>query len=308
MRLAVPGPGGHLPSRPMAGWLMVYALIGAGGELQLVRDRDDQVMEAASELGRIDWSEYLRKGEWNDTHDENVIVGKGTSLEFHDAQTSLAQQHRKVGFFTSGHLYDRADPASWQLYTSHKPNAAELARADHFWNLAIELKNSPRPLGFSAHGDMQLSPCRRRVLSARTTAAAICALPKNPATTVEPMIKALHGSPLDWLRKGQIERAYDPCRTCTCPPDAACLQLLRKGVPRGTGARTRLQSSNENPGENVDRLDITSDDPAQLGEDGPFDAADRIEMIIEKVQARYFLSRSDALKYLHRYLLRKPQE
>jgi hypothetical protein len=287
------GPQGHRPARSLGGWLMVYALIGPTGGLQPVRDRDGHVMEAAKELGRIDWTEYLRKGTWNDHHNEDVVVGHGSNLEFHDETTPLAQSHRKVGFWTSGHLWDRADPASWELYTERRPSEVELQRADELWGLAQCLKGTPRPLGFSAHGMMRMSACGRRALAAQCDAAAICELPKNPATTAEPMMlaAALDESPLAWMRKGQVERHDSPCRSCTCPPGAACL-VLRKGLRN----ESRIQIS--------DPRDIVPDDPAAApgaGLEG-LGAADKVEALIQMIQFQYFVSRADGVRWIANYL------
>jgi hypothetical protein len=287
---AVAGPQGHKPTRPLGGWLMVYALLGPNGGLHPVLDRENQVMEAASELGRIDWTEYLRKGRWNDTHNENVLVGQGTNLEFHDQHTPLAKAHGKVGFWTSGHLWDPADASSWELYTDHVPNPTELRRADEFWTLAQCLKGTPRPLGLSAHGWMELSACKSRILTAGCEAAAVCELPMNPASTVEPMELALRGSPLEWLRKGMVARHDRPCRTCSCPPGAACL-ALRKGLQRADSAPLM-----------TDRLDIESDDTAVLTKLDRDDPAAKVEALIALIQARFFVTRADAVRWVARYL------
>lgn len=287
-----PGPQGHKPTRAMAGWLMVYALIGPNGGLQPVRDRDGQVMEAASELHRIDWTEYLEKGHWNDTHTER-IVGHSTSLEFHDGSTELAKAHRKVGFFTSGHLFDRADPSSWLLYTDHRPSDAELRRADDFWLLATCLKGTPRPLGFSAHGLMALSPCKSRVLYAKCDQSAICELPKNPGSTAEIMELALQDSPLEWMRKGVIDRHDKPCRTCTCPPGAACLRLA-KGAMKGGSIRGGEDSILE-MGTGA-ALDLERDPAA------------RIEALIQAIMRRFFVNREDACRYVAMHLQRQGEK
>lgn len=285
----VVGPGGHRPTRPMGGWLMVYALIGPNGGLQPVRDREGQVNEAAKELGRIDWSEYLRKGTWNDTHNEEVVVGHGTNLEFHDESTVLAKAHRKVGFWTAGHLWDRGDPDSWLQYSDHRPNEHELTRADQFWTLAQCLKGTPRPLAFSAHGFMKISPCGRRILAAQCNASALCELPINPATTAEPMALGRDDSPLAFMRKGMVARHDSPCRTCTCPPGAACLQL-RKGLEN----ESRVLIS--------DPRDIESDGTDVLTPLNLDDDAGKLNALIALIQHQFFVSREDAVRWVAKYL------
>lgn len=293
---AEPGPRSHRPSRPLAGWLMVYALLGANGGLVPVRDRDRQFMEAASELGRIDWSEYLAKGHWNDTHSERII-GHSSGLEFHDGTTALSKAHGKVGFFTSGHLFDRTDPASWELYTEHRPSEFELKRADDFWTLATCLKGTPRPLGFSAHGMMALSPCKSRILYAKCDQAALCELPKNPASTVEIMELALQDSPLEWMRKGMVDRHDRPCGACTCPPGAACLKMMAKG--------STLKSSSLRGGEDS-HLEVTTREG--LVDLSTLDPAQRIERLVDAIMRRFFVSREDAVRWVADYMRRPPMD
>lgn len=213
------------PSRPLGGWLMTYGKLGPDGGIVPTVDRDGHTVEAARQLGNIDWSTYLREGRWNDTHDEEVLVGIPSTLEFHDGTTALSKSHGKVGFWTTGHLFDRRDPASW-AGLGRSPRPVELERADHFWETAHLLKGTPRPIGLSAHGLMALSPCRKRIIYAKVTAAAVCELPVNPDTTLEPLELAVDGSPLAFLRKGMV--GADPCRSCRCPA-GACANLLRKG-------------------------------------------------------------------------------
>jgi hypothetical protein len=180
-------------SRPLGGWLTTYGKIGPDGGIVPTVDRDDQVFEAARELGHIDWSGYLPPhGLWNDTHKDGVIrspaviVGVPETLEFHDGTTRLSQAHGKVGFWTTGHLWDPADPASWEEYTSYRPSPADLARADEFWLLASQiLHGTPRKLAFSAHGKMRMDPTRRRIVWAQITQAAVCEIPRNPDSTAD---------------------------------------------------------------------------------------------------------------------------
>jgi hypothetical protein len=240
---------GWQPTRPLGGWLMTYGKIGPDGGIVPTVDREGHIVEAARELGHIDWSGYMRKGTWNDTHDEGCIVGMPTSLEFHDADTELAKAHRKVGFWTTGHLFDRDDPQSWAGLTDgggnpRRPTEHELARADHFWRLGMLLKGLPRPLGFSAHGRMALSSCRRRIIYCEVDAAAVCEVPQNPDATAE-LLKAVRfeveGSPLEFLRPGMI--GADPprsCGRCSCAP-GSCEGLLRKG--RGSSFITDTPST-----------------------------------------------------------------
>lgn len=212
------------PTRPLGGWLMTYGKIGPDGGVVPTVDRDGHTVEAARELGHIDWDPYVKGGKWNDTHDENIIVGVPETLEFHDGTTPLSKAHGKVGFWTTGHLFDRQDPQSW-ANLGRTPRADEFDRADHFWGLAHLLKGTPRPIGLSAHGGMALSPCRRRITFARVDAAAVCELPVNPDATLEPLELARR-SPLAFLRKGMIGAA--PCGACRCAP-GSCDGLLRKG-------------------------------------------------------------------------------
>ena len=215
----------------MAGWGIVYALLGPDGGIVPVTDRDDQVFDAARQLGLIDWSGYLTKGVWNDTHDEAITVGLPETLEFHDDTTELAKAHGKVGYWTTGHLLDRDDPTSWDLL-GRTPRPHELDRADYFWDTAHLLKGTPRPIAFSAHGSMRLSPCRKRITYAKVDAFALCDTPINPGATAEPM-QLGRRSPVEILRKAVV--GGDPCRSCRCPP-GACQGLLRKGTGAGLSA------------------------------------------------------------------------
>lgn len=208
------------PSRPLGGWLMTYGKVADDGTIVETVDRDGHVFEAAKELGRIDVSPYVNGGTWNDTHQEEIIVGLPDSLVFHDGTTPLSREHGKVGFFTTGRLFDRDDPSSW-AGLGRDPSAHELDRADHFWRLAHLLKGTPRPIGLSAHGGMRLSPCGKRIIYAVVRASAVCELPKNPDATLEPLELGRAG--LLALRKGVTA---PPCGACRCPA-GACASLAK---------------------------------------------------------------------------------
>lgn len=184
---------GWMPTRPLGGWLIVYGLLAKGGSVQPVIDRQDQVFAAARRPDGIDASEYLSTGYWNDSHrkDPEFIVGRPTELSFHGAASDLAKAHGKVGWWTEGHLIDRADPVSWSGLPGGKPSEASFERADRFWKMARLLKGVPRSLGLSAEGVMALTPDRKTVVWAQLQRAAVCELPVNPATTVEPMALAI---------------------------------------------------------------------------------------------------------------------
>jgi hypothetical protein len=100
------------PTRPLGGWLCTYGHVGPDGGVVPTRDRDGHVFEAARQLGAIDFERYIDRGTWNDTHTPTA-VGLPDSLEFHDGTTPLSKAHLKVGFWTTGHLFDRVDPKSW---------------------------------------------------------------------------------------------------------------------------------------------------------------------------------------------------
>jgi hypothetical protein len=187
-------------TRPMGGWLMTYGKMMPDGKVVETKDRDGHVVEAAREVGMIDFTEYRKGGLWNDTHDESVIVGIPTALEFHGVESPMAKSHGKVGWYTEGHLFDRHDPRSWAGLRGangrpRTPTPHELDRADHFHRLANLLKGTPRPLGLSAHGQMMLTP-ENRIVWAKVPAAAVCELPVNPDATLEPLMKAMRGVPL----------------------------------------------------------------------------------------------------------------
>lgn len=207
------GASRHRPTRPLAGWLAVYGRRGPHGGIVPTQDRDGHVFEAARSLGQIDWSPYLRSGLWNDTHrkwpeghpkagQHKAIVGLPVMLEFHDGTTALSKAHGKLGFWTAGHLFDRADPNSWELYTDHKPSPEDLDRADYYWALSDLLKGLPRPLGISCEGKMALDKATRtKILFAIVENAAVCEIPKNADATLEQMEFAVAQGPLEILAK-----------------------------------------------------------------------------------------------------------
>ena len=194
-------------------------------------------------------------------------------------------------FWTSGHLWDGDDPDSWLKYGDHVPNAIELKKADRFWNLARCLKGASRPLGFSAHGMMQISGCRSRILAAQCRQAAVCDLPKNPASTAEPMRLAemLADSPLAWMRKGMVDRHDRPSGQCSCPPGAACLQLRK-------AEQTPVVT------------DPSEIDPETLGDIDWDNPVEKLEALIGLIRRRYFVSREDAVRWVRAYNARSGGE
>lgn len=65
--------GDYRPSRPLGGWLVTYGTINADGTVTPVVDRQGHTFDAAAKaLGSIDWTQYLAKGLWNDTHLKDV--------------------------------------------------------------------------------------------------------------------------------------------------------------------------------------------------------------------------------------------
>jgi len=276
---------GWRPTRPLGGWLMTYGKIGPDGGVVPTVDRDDQIMDAARELGHINWEEYIKGGFWNDTHivgpdGKPIIVGVPTTLEFHAGDTELSKSHGKVGFWTTGHLFDRTDPQSWQKFLPPDkwPSPGELDRADHFWSLSQLLKGTPRPLGLSAEGSMALSPCRKRVLYAKVTCAAVCEVPVNPDTTLEPM-------ELAFLRKGMV--GADACRNCKCPKGARC--TLAKAVTAG-GAGTGAVVKEDLEGVSGDTK------------------TEKMEHLIRQVRRRFKISRREAIRWCLQYANHKERQ
>lgn len=282
-------PGARAYTRPMGGWLATFGKLGPDGGIVPTVDRDGQVFEAARELGRIDWSPYLKGGKWNDTHDDKVIVGLPVSLEFHDGTTPLSKSHGKIGFWTTGRLFDRNDPSSWDGL-GRRPTAHEFERADHFWSLAHLLKGLPRPIGLSAHGAYAASPCGKRIVYARVDEAAVCELPKNPDATLEALEKAVRAPDLlEVLAKGsRVPTAGGkPCGRCSCPP-GACDGLLRKAVTAGGGTVPEdLEGVRGRP-----IVGPTTPDP-----DESVKGAQR-EALIERLQSRFLIDRPTAERWI----------
>lgn len=210
---------GWTPTRPLGGWLATFGKLDENGGIIPTRDRQGHIFEAARTIGQIDFTDYLEKGRWNDTHHKpKVWVGVPTLLEHHDERSELAKAHRKVGWWTEGHLYDRHDPRSWSLFGDYEPTTEDLAKADHFWTLATMLKGLPRPLGFSAEGQMLLSPCKTRIIWAKVDGNAVCEVPQNPDTAAVPLELAV---PDDMPLVSEMVHRL-PCDNCRCPPGARC--------------------------------------------------------------------------------------
>lgn len=284
--------GAARPTRPLNGWLTTFGHIGPSGGVIPTVDRDDQVMDAARELGHIDWTHYLSKGAWNDTHNETVIVGRSLGVEFHDGRTPLSKAYgNRIGFWTRGVLFDRADPASFGPF---RPSAASLDRSDHFWQLATLLKSAgvPRTLGLSAHGRMAMSPCKKRILWAEITQAAVCETPVNPAATLE-LAKGSDESILGLaLRKGGAGRISDesPCKTCSCPPGGCQLVRVNKAVVASSITAVVPQDL-----EGVTNAAVSLDDDSTR------------EQVLRRLMQRYSLDRATAEKWLRAYIARQEE-
>ena len=261
------GGDGYVPRRQLGGWLATYGKIADDGSVVPTRDRQGHIMEAASAIGGIDFSEYLAKGLWNDTHQgypggapgPRIHVGVPRALEFHDATTALAKAHRKVGFWTEGHLFDREDPRSWTLYTDYQPTSRDLDRADYFWGLATMLKGMPRPLGFSAQGKMLISPCGNRIIWAQIAQNAVCEMPQNPDSAALPMALAVDGERM--IRREMVGAA--PCDSCRCPPGARC-KLVSTAKASGVQVGTFSSRQDLEPGP-ATRRSLTGDDAKPTG-------------------------------------------
>lgn len=231
---------GWTPTRPLGGWLIVYGMIKADGSIEPITDRQDQVFEAAQRPDGIDVNDYLATGKpgvgfWNDTHrkDPELIVGRPTHLSFHGPDSELAKAHGKVGWWTEGYLIDHKDPRSWRDLPE-RPSQEAFERADRFWRAGHMLKGVPRPLGLSAEGQMALSRDRRRILWAKLTKAAVCELPVNPATTIEPMELAVQA----------LRKAVDAGKVADLAPEDL----------EGGKAASGPDPISEADSENVDRL------------------------------------------------------
>lgn len=289
-------------TRPMAGWLATWGKIGADGKVILTVDRDRQTFDATAEIGRVDWSPYLQGGTWNDTHDEGVIVGLPDSLGWHDESSALALAHGKVGLYTTGHLFDRDDPASWAGLTDKSGNARtptdhEFERAEYFWSLAGALEGLPRTLALSAHGKMALSPCGSRIIAALLEAAAVCETPKNPDATLEPLRLGLTARIR--IRPGMVGRK--PCGACRCPV-GACAGLLRKS---GASAGISLAIGGNGYGTQNAGIPNATASAALVPEDLEQEAAPDLsprELVLARVMSRYAIPRAQAEQWLSAWL------
>lgn len=275
------GASAWIPTRPLGGWMATYGKIGPNGGIIPTVDRDDHIFEAAGTIGKIDFTEYLAKGLWNDTHTE-VIVGVPSGLEFCGPDSPLAKAHSKVGFWTEGHLFDRRDPRSWLSCTTYEPTSADLDQADYYWHLATMLKGMPRSLGFSAEGKMQLSPCGHRIIYARVARNSVCELPVNPDSIATPLRLAReHRLVPDMVGKS-------PCADCRCPWDSRCkVAPLAKGV---------------SPADAVDPVlvvqDLEDEAADQAGEDEPSPYAMLQQLVIERTHC----TPADARRWIAGYL------
>lgn len=276
-------PEGYQPRRALGGWLATYATIGANGGLVPTEDREGHIFEAAKAIGMIDFTAYLRKGIWNDTH-EPIYIGVPTGLEFHDEHSELAKAHRKVGFWTEGHLFDRNDPRSWSQFTKYEPTSKDLERADYYWTLATMLKGLPRPLGFSAHGDMILSKCKRRIIWASVAENAVCELPQNPYATAHPLRLAVSQP----IRADMI--GTNPCATCSCPPGARC--PVRPLAKAGGVTHTTPTSQDLEPAS-------TGDSTSELTEN------EREEALVQLLVDYHHVSEAQARRWVRTYLVQQ---
>jgi len=290
---------GYEPARPFGGWLAVWGTLGADGRVTPQRDRQGHYFEAAQELGRIDFTEYLGKGRiWDDTHMWDhpehpevgrIGVGVPTSLEYHGPTSELAKAHGKVGWWTEGHLFDRDDEASWRLFTTYAPTARDLERADYFYGLSTLLKGTPRDLGISAEGKMLLSPCKSRIIWAKIQRAAVCEVPQAPASTLQRLELAVP------IRRGMLDAG--PCDSCTCP--AGACRTLR--LSKGEGTANIIDFAAE-PSEGP---------PADEGDDEQGDE-DRLSLkvarLVALLQRRHGLSKKQAVAWIRAWLARdKPR-
>lgn len=272
----------------MGGWLATFAQVGPGGELIPTVDREGHLFEAARTLATIDFTPYLKRGLWNDTHKKpKVYVGVPTGLEQHDGTTELSKAHRKAGWWTEGHLWDRRDPRSWTLFTDHEPTSEELNRADEFWRLAQLLKGTARPLGFSAEGHMLLSPCGTRIIWAQIAGNAICETPQNLDSTAIPLELAVPEGRI--LSPDMLGRS--PCETCACPPGARCLTLSKATDAGGQG--TKLPTPQDLEGEAHDPQKDSS--PEELSDE---------DRLVQRVQAHSGCTEETARRWVRTWAKR----
>lgn len=289
---------GRVPRRPLAGWLMVYGTLDARDNVVPLRDRQGHLHEVAKELGRIDWTPYMEKGAWIDNHrwlfpdgtpaphgvrpknGKRVHVGRAHTIEFHDGTTPLSKAHRKVGFFTTGELFDRNDPSSWAAL-GRAPTPEELARADHYWDLAHMLKGTPRPLAFSADGLMAVSKDRAKIMWARVDAAGVCEIPQHPATTAEPMTMS--------HRPSQVT-PHTPFEIMEMAVQHDSLMSTGPTTPRTEGELEVAAVQND--------WQAVGGNPEQH----------RLDLLIAQVAERFHTSRSTAKRWVRDYFKRNPHE
>ena len=211
-------------TRPLEGWLFAFGILGPNGGVIPTTDRDGQFTDAASAPGKVDVTEYLKKGLWNDTHNRNVIVGRSDGLEFHDGTTPLSLSHQKIGYYTAGHLFDPSNPVTFGDYS---PTPFDLERSDYYWELANEtLSGGPRSLAFSADGWMWCDQTGTHIVRARIDQSAICETPVNPLCTAEVVFDG--SDPAQQLAKA-IRRAakHSAAELLASLPTASKDRLLR---------------------------------------------------------------------------------
>lgn len=237
--------GDYQPARRLGGWAAPVGFLGQGGEAKVTPDRDNQDIEVAVKLGRIDWSGYITKGIWNDGHlaplpngnwpphardriakgnTTPVYVGVPTGLVYAAPESELAKAHGKWGFYTWGHLFDRDDPRSWMDFTDHVPTSEDLDRADYYYDIAKSLESTDARLGFSIHGTASFSPCRRRITGATLPQLAVVTSPKVPGATLD-LIK---GQTIE-MQMGRADVSPAVCGRCQCPP-GSCVLLVKGGM------------------------------------------------------------------------------
>lgn len=190
-------PPGLDYSRLLGGWLTTYGQIADDGSVVPTEDRQGQIFEAAKQPGNIDWSGYLNRGWWNDAHDRSTIIGRPLTLNFHDGSTDFGKEHRKVGWYSLGTMFDRNDPKTFGDYKGSKegPSDRELERSDELWNRADSLGG----LGFSVDGMYLPDETKKRIVYAVIDQAALHPTPHNPDAVVEQVgmksLEVLHKSP-----------------------------------------------------------------------------------------------------------------
>jgi hypothetical protein len=188
------------PTRPLGGWLATSHELLPDGSMVPVVDRAQQVFTAAASSATCNADPYTGWGLWNHEH-QPVFVGVPTYLEFCGPKHPLAIEHGKVGLWTEGHLFDPADPRSWEDFAPGRPasiwgaipkpegrlvpTAAELAQADTYWRVATALEPTGRGIGFSAHGVTAV--VGRELPRAVLTQAAVCMTPMNPHAMAQPL-------------------------------------------------------------------------------------------------------------------------